>query len=198
MGFRVVRWRTYWSTIMPKPRSITPTEESRIRECFKLDPGSPSGLTWKVRRRRSKVQAGDHAGYLRTQGCGHQGWSVGLDGQRYKAHNLIWLLLHGQWPADVWPLTIDHINRDGSDNSYDNLRLVSKSQQGANRAPYGTSLYRHVSWCKNARKFRAQWTHPVTKRFVYAGCHATELDAYHAALASRLENYDLLTGEWRL
>jgi hypothetical protein len=182
---------------MPKTRTITPAEEARIREHFELDPGSPSGLTRRIRS-GTRIRAGDHAGSLVTQGCGHQSWSVGLDRRHYKAHNIIWLLLHDQWPAALWPLTVDHVNRDASDNSHDNLRLATQSQQKANRDVFGASSYRYVAWSKQARKWRAQWYVPITNRNVWAGYHATELGAHCAALASRLENYDLLAGEFKL
>lgn len=191
---------TYWSATMTKPRSITPIEEARIRECLRLDPGSPSGLTWRIDRRGASHRTGDPAGSLFTRSYGHQCWRAKLDGRTYGIHNIIWLLLHNQWPADVWPLTIDHINRDGSDNSYDNLRLATQSQQSANRgiSVYGTSSYRHVSWNKRDQNWKADWRHPVSKKMVYAGYHDTEHGAHCAALASRLEHYDLLAGEWRL
>ena len=183
---------------MPKPRTITPTEEARIRECLKLDPGSPSGLTWRIDRRRATPKAGDYAGSLATQGCGHQSWVVGLGGRIYRVHSIVWLLLHDQWPADLYPLTIDHINRDGSDNSHDNIRLATQNQQKNNRGTFGTSSCKYVTRHKRAQKWMARWRHPVTKRLIHVGSYSTELEAHRAALASRLENYDLLTGEWLL
>lgn len=180
---------------MLKPKPITPTEEARIRECLELDTNSPSGLTWKVKF-RNKSNVGDPAGTLRTKKCGHQNWTVKLDGRLHQAHNIIWLFLSDQWPADLWPLTVDHINRNGSNNSYENLRLATRSQQVSNRRAYGSSSYRYVSWSKQRQKWRASWYHPVTKKLIYVGLFTDELQAHRAALASRLESYDFTTGEW--
>jgi hypothetical protein len=42
----------------------------------------------------------------------------------------MWLLYYGE---DPWPLVIDHINRDHSDNRIDNLRAVTPAVNSANR-----------------------------------------------------------------
>jgi hypothetical protein len=180
---------------MLKPKPITPTEEARLRECLELDPNSPSGLTWKVRL-SSSAGAGDPAGSLRTEKNGHQTWRVNIDRRTYGAHNIVWLFLYGQWPAEKWPLTVDHINRNGSDNSHDNLRLATQSQQISNQRVIGASSYKFVCWCKQNQKWKAHWRHPVTKKTINVGLFTDELQAHRAALASRLESYSLLTGEW--
>ena len=179
---------------MTRAKTITKAEEARIRECLELDPSSPSGLAWKADR--GTREAGDPAGCLRTQKCGHQSWDVKLDGRLYKAHNVIWLFLYSQWPADLHPLTVDHINRDASDNSYENLRLATPRQQTSNRRVYGASSYKYVHWRKGDQKWRASWRHPVTKKLIHVGYFTDELQAHRAALASRLESYNLTTGAW--
>ena len=180
---------------MTKPRTITKEEEARLRECLELNPSSPSGLAWKAKP-KNKLNVGDPAGCLRTRKCGHQSWTVRIDDRPHQAHNIIWLFLHNQWPADLHPLTVDHINRDGSDNSYDNLRLATQSQQNANQDVRGASSYRFVCWDKQNQKWRARWKHPVTKKTIYVGRFTDELQAHRAALASRLEHYNLTTGEF--
>lgn len=180
---------------MTRAKAITKAEEARIRECLELDWSSPSGLTWKVSL-SNRAGAGDPAGTLQTQKCGHQRWTVMLDGRNHQVHNIIWLFLSDQWPADLYPLTVDHVNQDGSDNSYDNLRLATKSQQNSNRGVFGASSYRYVHWAKKDQKWMTQWYHPVAKKLIYVGSFTDELTAHRAALASRLESYNLLTGTW--
>ena len=53
----------------------------------------------------------------------------------YRAHRLIWLMYHGQWP----PQEIDHINGDRADNRIVNLRLATASQNRANSKVYKTN-----------------------------------------------------------
>lgn len=70
------------------------------------------GVTYRNKRRIGTV-AGclDPIGYVR----------IGVDGQKYWAHRLAWLYVHGVYPKHV----IDHINRNKSDNRISNLRDVS-------------------------------------------------------------------------
>ena len=180
---------------MTKARTITKEEEARLRECLELDPSSPSGLTWKASL-SNRAGAGAVAGTLAARKCGYSYWQLRVDRRFYKAHNVIWLFLHGQWPASLHPLTVDHINRNGSDNSYDNLRLATQSQQNVNQKARGASTYKYVTWHKLAQRWMARWWHPVTKEATYVGLFTDELQAHRAALASRLENYNLTTGEF--
>jgi len=53
-----------------------------------------------------------------------------------RAHVVVWECFNGDIPDGY---EIDHINRDASDNHLVNLRLATRSQNLANRAPYGSS-----------------------------------------------------------
>ena len=50
--------------------------------------------------------------------------NVLIEGNLYKAHRIIWVLLNGENPA----LDIDHIDRDKTNNRIENLRLLTRSQ----------------------------------------------------------------------
>ena len=54
---------------------------------------------------------------------------IKIDGQKYKAHRLAWLYMHGSWP----PGDLDHINGCPLDNRIANLRVATNPQNQANR-----------------------------------------------------------------
>lgn len=56
---------------------------------------------------------------------------VRIGGRIVKAHRLIWALVYGTWPPEI-----DHIDCDGRNNRLSNLRLATRSQNGANRRPW--------------------------------------------------------------
>jgi hypothetical protein len=75
-------------------------------------------FTWKVNR--WVAQVGKPAGTL-----AHNGYRIiGIDGKRYRAHQLAVLYMTGYLP--VYPKDeVDHLNSEGDDNSWDNLELTN-------------------------------------------------------------------------
>lgn len=53
---------------------------------------------------------------------------IGVFGQRYPAHHIIWFLAYGSWPYPE----IDHENGNGLDNRLENLREVTHQQNMQN------------------------------------------------------------------
>jgi len=88
--------------------------------CYCPETGS---LTWKIPRGRHA--AGSVAGNLDS---GYR--RVGVLGRSYKAHRIAHLLMTGAWPTEV----MDHINRNGHDNRWVNLRSASRSGNCCNKA----------------------------------------------------------------
>tara|TARA_R110000787_G_scaffold4219_1_gene16335 strand:+ start:9 stop:581 length:573 start_codon:yes stop_codon:yes gene_type:complete len=78
----------------------------------------------------------------------------GILGQKHRAHRVIWALQTGDWPEE----DIDHINGVRSDNSWSNLRAVSRSDNMRNAAMPCTNTSGHVGvhWCKPLSKWAAQ------------------------------------------
>lgn len=151
---------------------------ARLRELLRYDP--ETGLFWwrpPGRRKRLDVPVGSKErtgfGYVR----------IGLEGRDYRAHQLAWLYVHGHWPVGV-----DHINRDPSDNRIANLREATQSKNGANRiAPSNnTSGVKGVSRHSDGR-WRAQIA--VGRRRIHIGLYASLDDARAAYTAAAEEHF---------
>lgn len=99
--------------------------QARLRELLRYDPAT-GVFEWNSRRggNRSGLGAGTtiQRGYVR----------IGIDGEFHLAHRLAWMYVRGAWPAGV----IDHKNGNTSDNSLENLRdaTFTENQQNQQRA----------------------------------------------------------------
>lgn len=74
-------------------------------------------------------------------------------GKLYYEHRLIWFYHYGDWP-----MYIDHINGDRSDNAIENLRVATVQQNGFNRggSTNTTSKYKGVYWNKRQNKWHSR------------------------------------------
>jgi hypothetical protein len=79
---------------------------------------------------------------------------VYIDGTSYKAHRLAWLIQTGKWPKN----SIDHLDGDGSNNAFANLREASAGENHRNRPRYVTnkSGKSGVYWRENLKKWVVQ------------------------------------------
>ena len=92
--------------------------QARALELLSYDPAT-GRLVWR--------EGAYNAGKVAGEGNGSYG-RVYIDGARYKAHRVIWLMMTGSFP-----LEIDHANGVKSDNRFANLREANRSQNCANR-----------------------------------------------------------------
>lgn len=97
----------------------------RLRQLLSYDPKTGI-LTWRVTVAQ-RSRAGTAAGRTRSKGRRYS--AVMVDGKRIAAHRIAWALHYGEWPDKF----IDHIDGDGFNNRISNLRLATRSQNGANR-----------------------------------------------------------------
>lgn len=81
---------------------------------------------------------------------GHGYIRVCADGVRVLAHRLAWRLMTGQWPT----AQVDHINRDRSDNRWENLRQASECENHQNIATAGRD--RGAYWDRNNKVYIVQ------------------------------------------
>jgi hypothetical protein len=94
--------------------------------------------------------------------------------KQFMAHRVAWLLTMKEWPS----LEIDHIDGNGTNNRWTNLRLATRSQNGMNRAKQinNTSGYKGVT--KHGPNWRAQiW---AEGKHLTLGGHKTKEEAYAA------------------
>ena len=105
---------------------------------------------------------------------------LNLDGRKYKAHRVAWLFMTGSWPNGE----IDHINRDGMDNRFSNLRDVPKSDNMRNASikKNNKSGVKGVYWRKDISKWVANGCSVIDgiSRKVYLGAY-TSIEAASAA-----------------
>ena len=132
---------------------MTKTIELPSREAllalFKYDPDS-GDLRWRVSRGRARV--GQIAGSIRAED-GYR--RIKVNEVMYYAHRAIWMMQTGEDPGEM---QIDHRNMDTRDNSWENLRLASHSENKRNGRGYaGTSSpFCGVSWHKGKKVWFAR------------------------------------------
>ena len=111
---------------------------NELRGALDYDPDT-GVFTWKVRPgwRWNKRHGGKRAGYANSKGIAHRHpyWMIWFKGTNRKAHQLAWYWMTGDWP----PASIDHIDGDGLNNRWDNLRLATVAQNAANAIMYSTN-----------------------------------------------------------
>lgn len=136
--------------------------------------GATGLLRWRVsssNRRRVGAIAGCK--------CKTNGYVlVRIDGHLYRAHRLIWLMVHGEMPMR----DIDHINGDRADNRLVNLRVVTRGEnlQNLRRGKGASRLL-------GAHTIRNRWRSSISVAGVShnLGCFATAKEAHNAYLAAK-------------
>lgn len=106
--------------------------------------------------------------------------TVLVDGRRYKAHRVVWLMHFGSFPRG----DVDHINGVRSDNRIENLRTVDHVENMRNQKlrSTNTSGVTGVTWNKKQKKWRAKIT--VNYRTISLGAFDALADAEKARLAA--------------
>lgn len=66
---------------------------------------------------------------------------IKINGKKYGAHRLAFLYVTGSVPK-----TVDHIDRNKTNNAFENLRECNRSQNAANRSAKGVYLTKSKKW----------------------------------------------------
>lgn len=93
----------------------------RVNELLAYDEES-GHLTWKIKPSK-KVHKGKRAGFLKKNG--YRG--ITIEGKSYLEHHVVWFIKTGYWTKEI-----DHINHHKDDNSWDNIREVTHSENSRN------------------------------------------------------------------
>ena len=101
--------------------------------------------------------------------------------KKVRAHRLIFLWHHGHMPA-----TVDHINRNKTDNRIENLRAATHQQQAANRTSVAKSGYKGVYWYNPTKRWLASIT--VQGEAKHLGYYTTPEEA-HAAYTKAAKEF---------
>ena len=157
--------------------TTTPTNEltaEKLRMLLHYDP--ETGIFTRKVRTSPRIKVGDVAGSVNTSGY----LLISVQSRLYLAHRLAWLYVYGEWPK----LTIDHVNRNTSDNRIANLRDISHKQNGQNASIRidNTSGHTGIIWCGREGKWLARICHNY--KTIHLGYFTDREDAIAARKAA--------------
>jgi len=148
--------------------------QERVQELLDYDQDSGE-FRWRLTK-KPNIREGDVAGCPARS----EYWSIHIDGRNYRAHQLAWLYVKGEWGRPL----IDHRDGNALNNRWTNLRLASHTDNAANRPrlPRNTSGLKGVSFDRR----RGTWAAQITKegRRYFIGRFATALEAHAAYVAA--------------
>lgn len=145
----------------------------RVKELLRYDPDT-GVFVWLVSGHG--VRAGDRAGTITKQGY----VQLSIDGVRYRANRIAWLVMTGEWPGGI----VDH--RDGvrANNRWRNLRdtthLVNMQNRTGPNCGSSTGL---LGVTRSRGKFQAQIQ--ANGRDVFLGRHESPEEAHAAYLDAK-------------
>lgn len=120
--------------------------QKRCKELFEYN-ADTGNLIWKISR--GNKEKGTIAGCINSEGY----LCVGIDGEVYHAHRIVWIYVYSVPPEKP---TIDHINRVKTDNRISNLRAATRYENVVNRGlqKNNKSGCSGVRWIEQDKRWR--------------------------------------------
>lgn len=157
---------------------------ARLRELLQYNPETGEWLRLQASGKR--LTRPDSVGPVRGQGNWLGYKQISVDGHQYQAHRLAWLYMVGQWPNGQ----IDHINGDGKDNRWSNLRDVEPRVNTQNqRTARKDNRLGLLGVYPNHNRFMARISTPE-KRNKYLGTFDTAEEAHEAYLKAKRQFHE--------
>jgi hypothetical protein len=163
---------------MAAKTSGTSLTAEQLRAALIYDPET-GDFTWRYRPDQRKEWntrfSGKPAGGYRRPN-GHM--LIAVNYVNYHAHRLAWLYMTGKWPTGE----VDHIDTDGGNNVWTNLRDATRRQNGSNTRIRSTN----TSGFKGVSKHGERWIATITanNHQRYLGIFDTKEEAYAAYVAA--------------
>jgi hypothetical protein len=117
---------------------------------------------------------------------------IKIDGKSYAAARLAWLYMTGEWPER----TVDHEDRDSSNDRWNNLRLATKGQQAMNQGPHSHNTSGITGVYERLGKYCA--TIKFNYKQIWLGTFDTEEEAIAARRAAEEEYFGKFAPKPRL
>jgi hypothetical protein len=123
-------------------------------------------------KKRPKIKVGSIAGGINATGYRY----IQLEGRKYPAHHIIWLIETGNLPKKI----LDHIDGNPLNNHISNLREATIKQNNENRKAQRNNKtgYKGVSFNNRLQKYVAQIQHNYKP--IYIGIYKTPHEAHLA------------------
>ena len=146
-----------------------------------LNYDSETGIFSWLTTRHNRVKVGQIAGHKNKLNY----TVIRTNNKLYFAHRLAYLYMKGEWPRKG----IDHIDGNGSNNEWINLREATQSQNAINSGLYNTNTsgYKGVIWNKANKNWRSRIT--VNDNRIDLGYFSTKEEAFKVRKAAELKYF---------
>lgn len=153
-----------------------------LKECFDIDPQSPSFLRWKKDRPRSHFKSdGDFKSWTlsfagKNAGYKDRYYIVEVATVKYRAHKIIYAIHNNT--CDFKNKSIDHIDGNRYNNDPNNLRLLETWENLQNRKNKSKNKNGTSNIYKKGNKFYCMFN--INKKRYYLGMYSSIEEAVQA------------------